>query len=243
MTKRSTIWAAAAERRSPFAFSPFKDVPCHYKASAKASRGTMELYGIIGADWFGDGITSKMVSESLKAMGNVSTIEVSINSPGGDVAEGRGIYNLLKQHSARVEVRVIAEASSAASLIAMAGDEITMSEGALMMIHRASGLAYGNVDDVKGLLKRLETVDETMVTTYAARSGNTEAKVRGWLEAETWMTADEAVLRGFADKSDEPARIAALSLDRKLLGFRQIPAALRPNRARALKFIVGDKAG
>jgi ATP-dependent protease ClpP protease subunit len=242
MHKRPTILASAAERRSPLAFSPFKDVPCHYRSSAKASRGTMELYGIIGADWFGDGITSKMVSDSLKAMGNVSTIDVSINSPGGDVFEGRGIYNLLKQHSARVEVRVIAEAASAASLIAMAGDEITMSEGALMMIHRASGLAYGNVDDIKGLLKLLETVDETMVTTYAARSGNTEAKVRGWLEAETWMTADEAVLRGFADKSEEPAKVAALSIDRKLFGYKQVPAALRPNRARALKLIAGDAA-
>jgi ATP-dependent protease ClpP protease subunit len=236
MSKRPLVLAAG-----PFGFTAFKDVPCRYRAEARGSRGELDLYGIIGADWFGEGITSKMVKESLQALGNVSTIAVSINSPGGDVFEGRGIYNLLKQHKARIEVEVIAEAASAASLIAMAGDEITMAEGALMMIHRASGLAYGNVDEVKALMKLLETIDDTMVTTYAARSGNSEQKVRGWLDAETWMTASEAVARGFADKSNEPAKVAALSLDRKLLGFKHIPAALRPNRARALKLIGGER--
>lgn len=226
----------------PAGFSPFKNVPCRYRATARAGRGNMDLYGIIGADWFGDGITSKMVSDSLKAMGSVSAIDVNINSPGGDVFEGRGIYNLLKEHKAQISVHVIAEAASAASLIAMAGDEITMSEGSLMMIHRASGLAYGNADEIGKLIDLLKIVDETMVKTYAARSKNSEKDVRAWLEAETWMTADEAVARGFATKSEEPAKIAAFRLNRSLLGFKNIPAALRPNRAAALKLIGGTAA-
>lgn len=230
-----------ASASKPLAFQAFKGVPCKYRATAKAGRGVIDLYGIIGADWFGEGITSKMVSDSLKAMGSVSTIEVNVNSPGGDVFEGRGIYNLLKGHKAKVEVHVIAEAASAASLIAMAGDEITMAEGSLMMIHRASGLAYGNVDEIEALVKLLRTVDETMVTTYAARSKNTPEQVRAWLEAETWMTADEAVARGFAEKSDEPAKVAAVSLDRRILGFKHIPESLRPNRMAALKLIAGGK--
>lgn len=233
------VYAGATK---PVGFSPFKGVPCRYRATARSGRGELDLYGIIGADWFGEGITSKMVSDSLKAMGSVSAIDVNINSPGGDVFEGRGIYNLLKDHKAAVNVHVIAEAASAASLIAMAGSEITMAEGSLMMIHRASGVAYGNSDDLKALIKLLNTVDDTMVRTYAARSKNSENDVRAWMEAETWMTADEAVARGFADKSDEPAKVAALALDRRLLGFKDIPAALRPNRAAALKLIAGSPA-
>lgn len=221
--------------------SPFKDVPCRFRARAAAGKGSMDLYGIIGADWFGEGITSSMVSEALKGFGKVNSIAVNINSPGGDVFEGRGIYNLLKQHSARVEVNVIAEAASAASLIAMAGDEIAMAEGSLMMIHRASGLAYGNVDEIAKLVDLLKVVDDTLVKTYAQRTGNSEAEVQKWLDAETWMTADEAVARGFATRADEPAKVAALSLNRSLLGFRNIPAALRPNRAAALKLISGAK--
>jgi ATP-dependent Clp protease protease subunit len=232
-----TITATSARAPGP---SPFKGVPSRFRATAKAGRGGMDLYGIIGADWFGEGITSKMVSDSLKAMGAVSAIDVNINSPGGDVFEGRGIYNLLKEHKAAVSVHVIAEAASAASLIAMAGDEISMAEGSLMMIHRASGLAYGNVDEIGELVKLLNIVDDTMVRTYAARSKNSEKDVRAWLEAETWMTADEAVARGFATKSEEPAKVAALNVNRSLLGFKNIPAALRPNRAAALKLIGGS---
>jgi ATP-dependent Clp protease protease subunit len=227
---------------SPVAFSAFKDVPCRYRAVAKAGRASMDFYGVIGADFFGDGITSKMVSDSLKAMGAVSSIDININSPGGDVFEGRGIYNLLAEHKATINVHVIAEASSAASLIAMAGDEITMAEGSLMMIHRASGLAYGNVDEIGKLLNLLRTVDDTMVKTYAARTKNSEADIRSWMDAETWMTADEAVERGFADKAAAPQKVAALNCNRSILGFKHIPAALRPNRAAALKLIGGTAA-
>lgn len=237
-SNNALVLASAAK---PLAFQAFKGVPCKYRAAARAGRGSIDLYGIIGADWFGDGITSKMVSDSLKAMGSVSAIDVNVNSPGGDVFEGRGIYNLLKEHKAKIEVHVIAEAASAASLIAMAGDTITMGEGSLMMIHRASGLAYGNVDELTKLVNLLKTVDDTMVATYAARSRNTPEQVRAWLDDETWMTADEAVARGFATKADEPAKVAALSLDRRILGFKNIPESLRPNRAAALKLIAGGK--
>lgn len=221
------------------ALSPFKGVPCRYRADAKAGRGSIDLYGVIGADWFGEGITAKMISDSLKKMGGVSAIDLSINSPGGDVFEGRGIFNLLKEHSAKVYVNVIAEAASAASLIAMAGDEITMAEGSLMMIHRASGLAYGNAEEMDRLANLLRTVDDTMVKTYAARSGKAEADVRSMMDAETWMTAEDAVAAGFADKASAPARAAAFRLNRSLLGFKNVPAALRPNRAAALKLIAG----
>jgi ATP-dependent Clp protease protease subunit len=240
MPNRMAVLASAGAT-NPAVRSPFKGVRHDYRATAKNGKGSIDLYGVIGADWFGDGITSKMVSDSLKAMGTVNAIDVNINSPGGDVFEGRGIYNLLKEHRAAINVNIIAEAASAASLIAMAGDEIRMAEGSLMMIHRASGLVYGNVDECMKLVNLLKIVDGEMVKTYVARSRQSEKDVRAWLDDETWMTADEAVARGFADKADAAAKVAALNIDRRLLGFKHIPAALRPNRAAALKLIAGGK--
>jgi ATP-dependent Clp protease protease subunit len=124
----------------------------------------------------------------------------------------------------------------------MAGDKITMLEGSLMMIHRASGLAMGNVDDILRFAELLKTIDQTLVETYVSRTGNTEGDVRAWLDAETWMTAAEAKDRGFADVAETGQKAAAMAqtpmaLDRARLGFKNMPAALRPNRARALKLI------
>ena len=237
-TNRPLILAAAL----PAAFTAFKDVPCRFRAKSAKGRGEIDIFGVIGADWFGEGITGKMVDKAIKAMGDVSAIDVRIKSPGGDVFEGRAIYNLLAEHKATINVNVIAEAASAASLIAMAGDEITMAEGSLMMIHRASGLAWGNVGDVEKFLNLLKTVDDTLVKTYAKRTGNSEADVLAWLDAETWMDAADAVKMKFADKATAaPEKMAALSINRSLLGFKHIPESLRPNRARALKLIAGGK--
>lgn len=217
-----------------------KALPCHYRAFARAGgKGEIDIYGVIGGDWFGNGITQKMVADSLREMGSVTSLDININSPGGDVFEGRGIYNLLKQHKAKKTVHVIAEASSAASLIAMCGDEIRMLEGSLMMIHRASGLAYGNVEEVMRFVDLLKTIDTTLVDTYVARTGNTEKAIRAWVDAETWMTAAEAKERGFCDVAEEGQKVAAMAIDRSKLGFKNIPAALRPRRAEALRLIAG----
>jgi len=231
------IWAARAKTVARSIFGAPTD--CRFRFEAKAGRGEIDVYGVIGGDWFGGGITQQMVADALREMGAVSTLNININSPGGDVFEGRGIYNLLKQHTARKTVHVIAEASSAASLIAMAGDEIRMLEGSLMMIHRASGLAYGNVDEIGRFMDLLKVIDQTLVDTYVARTNNDEKEVRAWLDAETWMTAAEAKERGFCDVAEEGQKVAAMAIDRTKLGFRNIPAALRPRRAAALRLIAG----
>lgn len=244
-TSSSRIMAVAASTKAP---SPAgrnlfgKPVPCNYRAVAKSGgKGEIDIYGVVGGDWFGGGITQQMVADSLREMGAVTSLDININSPGGDVFEGRGIYNLLKQHKARKTVHVIAEASSAASLIAMCGDEIRMLEGSLMMIHRASGLAYGNVDEILRFADLLKTIDTTLVDTYVARTGQTEKDVRAWVDAETWMTATEAKERGFCDVAEEGQKVAAMAIDRSKLGFKNIPAALRPRRAAALKLMAGGR--
>ena len=80
--------------------SPFKGVPCRYRAQARAGRLELDLYGIIGSDWFGEGITAKQVADDLKGLGKVKTIDVRINSEGGNVFDGKAIYSLLVENKA-----------------------------------------------------------------------------------------------------------------------------------------------
>lgn len=206
-----------------------------YRFIAKGESATIFIYGIVDsmAGFFGDGVTAKMISEDLKKAGKVSSIDVRINSPGGDVFEGRAIYTLLRNHGARIVVHVDAEASSIASLIAMAGDEIRMAEGSLMMIHCAWTCYCGNSTEMRKQADLLDTVDQTLIDTYAKRTKQDAKKIKKWMEDETWMTAEEAVKLGFADIVADPVKVAALAFDRAKLGVHNIPKQLQPNRAKA----------
>jgi ATP-dependent Clp endopeptidase proteolytic subunit ClpP len=214
--------------------------PSGYRFVAKGQNATIYLYGIIDsmAGFFGDGVTAKMIAEDLKKAGNVKNIDVRVNSPGGDVFEGRAIYTLLRDHGAKVTMHVDAEASSIASLIAMAGDEIRMAEGSIMMIHCAWGRFTGNAMEMHKQADLLDTVDQTLCDTYASRSKQDAKKIKKWMEEETYMTAQEAVDLGFADMIAEPMKVAALAVDRKKFGFRkELPTAAQPNKIAALAAI------
>lgn len=208
--------------------------PLNYSVKAKADAGEICLYDIIGAGWFG-GISATQFAVDLKALGPVKTIDLRINSDGGDVFEGRAIAARLNEHSARIVVHVDGLAASIASIIAMTGDEIRMADGSYMMIHNAAGGCLGGAEDMERMAGLLRSVDGTLVDTYVAHTGNTAAAVQAWMEAETWFTAKEAVANGFADIVDEPVKAAASVRDPAV--FRNLPAALRPRRAAALKTI------
>lgn len=167
-----------------------------FNAATKVA--TLSIYGSIGPDWYGGGVTGKSFDLQLKAFGEVKEIQVWIDSPGGNAFEGISIYNTLKEHSARKIVNIIARACSAASLIAMAGDEIRMAENSVMMIHEASSVSEGNASDHRKTADFLETVNKTVVSTYAARTKQTEKAVADMMAAETWMDAKTAVDKGFA---------------------------------------------
>lgn len=220
--------------------------PAGYKVQAKGDRGEIYLYDIIGSSWFG-GISAKQFSADLKALGSVSTIDVRINSDGGDVFEGRTMYTLLAEHKARVVVHVDGLAASIASLIAMAGNEIRMADGSFMMLHNPWGVTIGDAADHRVRAELLDTIAATMRQTYAVRSKKDEGDVKKWMDAETWFTASEAKDVGLADIVAEPMKAAAAVRDiiaaadgRKVEShtrFKNIPAALRPNRAAALEKI------
>lgn len=212
-------------------FTPRPSGQRRYRMAAKGSQGEIQLYGPIGASFWSDGITASEFSADLKALGNVSAIDIRINSDGGDVFDGRTMFNLLVQHKATKTVYVDGLAASIASLIAMAGDEIVMGDGAFMMVHRPWGGAIGNADEMRRTADLLDSVNGTMIDTYAARTKMSRDDVSALLTAETWMPAQEAVDKGFASKVVEGVRVAAAVVN--IDAYRNLPEQLRPNRAAA----------
>jgi ATP-dependent protease ClpP protease subunit len=116
--------------------------------AAKTEDNTITMYDVIGSDGMGGGITVKRIAAALRQIGN-QDVSVSINSPGGDFFEGISIYNLLRDHPKKVEIKVVGLAASAASVVAMAGDEIRIAEAGFLMIHNSWALVIGNQDDLR----------------------------------------------------------------------------------------------
>lgn len=133
-----------------------------------------------------------------------------INSPGGAAWDGVTIMNALRRHPARVEVTVDGLAASAASVIAMAGDHITMNRGSELMLHDAWGYAMGNAGDMRDTAAVLDKLSDSLADTYAARAGGGREKWRAVMQEETWFTAEEAVTAGLADEwVDDPKQDAS----------------------------------
>lgn len=217
-------------------------VPSGYKMAKKGGdRAEIYLYGMIGTDWFGDGVSAKKFADDLKALGKgIKNIDLRINSEGGDVFAGKTMYTLLQAHEAKIFVHVDGLAASAASFVAMAGDEIAIAEGAFMMIHNAWTWAVGGADDLRESAKLLDAINGTLVDVYTARTKNTAADVKKWMDAETWMTGKECLERGFATEVVENKKVAASVRDPKR--FKNLPRALYPRRAAGAQIIADMKA-
>lgn len=167
-----------------------------------ADNATSELriYAEIGY-W---GITAQDVADQLEGMHG--DLHVRINSPGGDVFDGYAIYNQLAAYDGRITVTVEGLAASAASFIAMAGDDIRMCLASQMMIHDASGMCIGNAQDMRDWAAVLDSVSTTITGVYAERAGGEAETWRGLMRAETWYTPQEAVDAGLADEIITPQR-------------------------------------
>lgn len=174
------------------------------KAKKDDNRAELTLYGEISdTTWWGDEITPKDFKADLDALGDVEQIDIYINSPGGDVFAGESIYNMLNRHKARKIVHIDGIAASIASIVAMVGDEIIMPENAMMMIHEAWTFIGGNKRELRDMAENLERIDDSLTGVYVARTGKNAADIAAMMQAETWMTAKEAVEMGFADRVEE----------------------------------------
>lgn len=166
---------------------------------AALHNGEIYLSGDVGTWMYDDGFTMFDVITVLGQVKASKRLVVHINSGGGDATEGAAIYSLLSGRSEKVEVVIDGIAASAASLIAMAGDTVTMSTGSVMMIHDPSGVTIGTSEEHSKTIEGLEALGEAYASVYASKSGKTQEQCREIMKRETWFTAEEAVKEGFAD--------------------------------------------
>ena len=157
------------------------------------------LDGYIAEDsWFDDDITPKQFKAELDVVKDNLTI--FLNSPGGDVFAASQIYTMLKEYPGRVTVKIEGIAASAASVIAMAADEVLMSPVAMMMIHNPATVVFGEVADLQSGIAMLSEVKESIMNAYQQKTGLSRTKISHMMDAETWFNAKKAVELGFADK-------------------------------------------
>ena len=192
-----------------------------YSIKNEVESAEIMIYDVIGEDFWGEGVSAKGFADDVKDL-KVDVINLHINSPGGSVFDGVAIYNLLKSHKARVNVQIDGMALSIASVIAMAGDSITMAANAMMMIHDPWTMVMGSADDMRKEADTLDKVKASLITSYG-RTGKDSGVIADLMSEETWLTAQEAIDMGFADALTEKVNISN-SFD--LSGFRHAPKNL-----------------
>lgn len=185
----------------------------------------LDVYDVIGADWWGDGVTAQNVRNLLQANKTAKTINMRINSAGGSVVDGMAIYNLLGSHPATVNATVDGLAASMASVLLMAADQRTIAKNAMVMIHNPSAIEMGDADAMRQMADLLDKWQGNIADIYAARTGQNRKDVISAMDAETWMTADEAKKCGYVDIITPAKQMAAAAWD--LSGFRKAPDTLR----------------
>ena len=194
--------------------------PCFkFIAAAAADQpATLSIYDEIGF-W---GVQAKDFIGDLRAVTS-KTINVEINSPGGDVFAGLAIYNALKSSGKEIVVKVMGVAASTASLIAMAGDKIVMPKNTFMMVHNPWSFAAGTADELRDTADTLDKIGASLQATYVARTGQTEDTIKELLSKDTWLTADESLALGFATEVTD-AVTASASFD---MARADLPEAVR----------------
>lgn len=169
------------------------------RAAADDDENSISILDVIGQDYWGDGVTSNRIAAALRSIGANEPVTVNINSPGGDMFEGIAIYNMLRAHKGEVTVKILGMAASAASIIAMAGDNIQIGRPSFFMIHNAWIVAIGNRNDLRDAADYLEPFDAAMADVYVARTGQDTKAVQSMMDRETWIGGSDAVAKGFAD--------------------------------------------
>lgn len=177
----------------------------YYALETNGTEASLNIFGDITSwPWeeYGE-VSANTLSRKLEELGDVSKIDVYINSYGGEVAEGLAIYNALRRHKAKVVTHCEGFACSIASVIFMAGDERVMSESSLLMVHNAWSYGQGNAAELRKQADDLDKITQASITAYKAHSNLTEDEIKALLDAETWILPEEALEYGFATAIDK----------------------------------------
>ncbi len=201
-----------------------------FRAETTAEANTIYLYDVIvsskaDAEWWG-GVDAETFVQTLRGMSG--DVAIRINSPGGDVFAARAMAQAIRDYPGQVTAYVDGYAASAASFITSVADQTLVSQGGMIMIHKAWSIAMGNADDFSATASLLQKIDGTIVQTYAdaaERRGIQPADFAALMAAETWLTGAEAIELGLADAlAADPAPSAAVQWD--LSAYDNAPAAV-----------------
>jgi ATP-dependent Clp protease protease subunit len=194
--------------------------------------GELTIYGLItDAKWFDESVTPKEFKAELDKLKNKKRVNVRINSPGGGVWAGMAIYNMLSQLKAETYGYVEGVAASIASVILQGCKHRIVAPGSMVMIHNPSATIAGDADDLRKAAGVLDKIKSAIISTYSERVGTGSDEIAALMSAETYMTAEEAVGYGFADRVEGLAvaknmigdRVVINGLDINLSQFRAFP--------------------
>ena len=188
-----------------------------------ATEATIYIYDVIDGFW---GVSAKSVIDALASVADVPTVHIRINSPGGDVFEGRAIVEAIKRFAGKTIAHVDSLAASAATGIAIAADEVEIATGAFFMIHNASAMVWGDKAAMRDTADLLEKVEGTIIADYIAKTGQDAAAITAWMDAETWFTAEEAVDAKLADSVVAGAPVEAHLDEEQAKRFKHPPKSL-----------------
>lgn len=181
-----------------------------------------------GYEWYESDVSASGFQKDLKGLGEVDTINLHINSPGGSVFDGIAIYQMLVQHNAKINVYVDGLAASIASVIAMAGDNIYIPKNAMLMVHNPWTVVAGNASELRKQADDLDKIGQSMKESYLSKTNGKldQETLQKLLDDETWLSADEAVAYGFADEVLEENRAAACVSNELFAKYRNVPKYL-----------------
>lgn len=167
------------------------------QAAVENTSDTITVYGVIGEDWYGEGVTLKRIDAALRAIGE-RDVTVYINSPGGDMFEGIAIYHRLQEHSHQVTTKVLGMAASAASIVFLAGKKREVASSAFLMIHNCWTWLAGNRHYLRDIADDMEEFDAAMADLYAETSGQPVEDMAELMDDETYIRGKRAVELGLA---------------------------------------------
>ncbi len=196
-------------------------------ANGAKKHATLKVTGIIGGSWFSDGTTARQFLQQLEMAGDVGTIEVLIDSPGGSISDGLTMYDALRAHSAMVTTNVIGTAASMASVLMLAGDVRQIAENGRVMVHRANGGVAGTHEEIQRYSQILKQFEDRIVGLYTERTAQSEKDVRAMMNTMvgTWLFGEQAVKKGFATVVTKGTKAAAFHREWSA-HFDVLPAAL-----------------
>lgn len=173
--------------------------PAPLRIVASSGESHVYIYDVIDS-WFG--ASAQALTTALAEAGDNTTIHLHINSPGGDVFEARAMAAALVAHKGKVVSHIDGMAASAATYLALAANEVRMTDGGLFMVHNSWTLAMGDKAELLKTADLLDKIDQTIAANYTAKTGADLATVQAWMDAETWFTAQEALDAKFIDGID-----------------------------------------